>query len=206
MAGDELLSAFKVASFAAFDEDTEPSPVTTNQNDDESKDWDEIIPENMRKKVEEEEKSKEMEDLYLPPRSRKTLQQINNSESDGEEGKGRKRRKKDANESGDSNDSGEESDEERPRKRGRPPANNREKIKNFTDAEVNNHIYFVTNFWINTFLDSSFRKELQKIQCASEASWSSGLWRGVAGEAFGWTQEARRDAAREMQGVSEWTN
>lgn len=40
----------------------------------------EIIPENFRKKVEEEEKSKEMEDLYLPPRSRKTLQQINQSE------------------------------------------------------------------------------------------------------------------------------
>lgn len=39
----------------------------------------EIIPENFRKKVEEEEKSKEMEDLYLPPRSRKTLQQINQS-------------------------------------------------------------------------------------------------------------------------------
>lgn len=39
----------------------------------------EIIPENFRKKLEEAEKSKEMEDLYLPPRSRKTLQQINQS-------------------------------------------------------------------------------------------------------------------------------
>lgn len=44
----------------------------------------EIIPENYRQKVAEEEKAKEMEDLYLPPRSRKTLQQINQSESDGE--------------------------------------------------------------------------------------------------------------------------
>lgn len=43
----------------------------------------EIIPENYRLKVAEEEKAKEMEDLYLPPRSRKTLQQINQSESDG---------------------------------------------------------------------------------------------------------------------------
>lgn len=43
----------------------------------------EIIPENYRQKVAEEEKAKEMEDLYLPPRSRKTLQQINQSESDG---------------------------------------------------------------------------------------------------------------------------
>lgn len=44
---------------------------------------DEIIPENFRKKVEEEERQKEMDDLYLPPRSRKTLQQINQSDSDG---------------------------------------------------------------------------------------------------------------------------
>lgn len=134
MVGDELLSAFKVASFAAFDEDNEPSPVVTG-GDEESKDWDEIIPENLRKKVEEEEKSKEMEDLYLPPRSRKTLQQINQSESDGEEGRGRKRRKQ-PEESGGSSGEGEESDEERPKKRGRPPLATREKIKNFTDVEV----------------------------------------------------------------------
>lgn len=36
--GDELLSAFKVASFAAFEEETEPI-LQTNENDDESKDW-----------------------------------------------------------------------------------------------------------------------------------------------------------------------
>lgn len=136
MAGDELLSAFKVANFAAFDEDTEPSPVIQAPADEESKDWDEIIPEKLRKKVEEEERSKEMEDLYLPPRSRKTLQQINQSESDGEEGKGRKKRKKEEAESGGSSAEGEESDEERPRKRGRPPLANRERIKNFTDVEV----------------------------------------------------------------------
>lgn len=138
MAGDELLSAFKVASFAAFDEDTEPSPINTTNNtlDDESKDWDEIIPEKLRKKVEDEEKSKEMEDLYLPPRSRKTLQQINQSESDGEEGRGRKKRKKEAEDSGGSSGENDDSDDERPRKRGRPPGGNREKIKNFTDAEV----------------------------------------------------------------------
>lgn len=138
MVGDELLSAFKVANFAAFDEETEPAPIantTTTQVDEESKDWDEIIPETLRKKVEEEEKSKEMEDLYLPPRSRKTLQQINQSESDGEGGKGKKR-KKTIEESGASSGEVEDSDDERPRKRGRPPLANREKIKNFTDVEV----------------------------------------------------------------------
>lgn len=38
MAGDELLSAFKVASFAAFDEDKGPSPAEIG-TEDESKDW-----------------------------------------------------------------------------------------------------------------------------------------------------------------------
>jgi chromodomain-helicase-DNA-binding protein 1 len=36
--GDELLSAFKVASFAAFEEETEMMSQV-NENDDESKDW-----------------------------------------------------------------------------------------------------------------------------------------------------------------------
>nr|XP_033342119.1 chromodomain-helicase-DNA-binding protein 1 isoform X3 [Megalopta genalis] len=131
MVGDELLSAFKVASFAAFEEESEPVSQP-NDNDDESKDWAEIIPENFRKKVEEEEKSKEMEDLYLPPRSRKTLQQINQSE-------GRSRKRKKADDSEDGEDSGSEaegSDDERPKKRGRPRVTPRENIKSFTDAEI----------------------------------------------------------------------
>lgn len=144
MVGDELLSAFKVASFAAFDEDSETTPAVSAP-DEESKDWEEIIPEKLRKKVEEEEKNKEMEDLYLPPRSRKTLQQLNQSESDGEEGRGRRRNKKEVDESGASS-LGEESDEDRPKKRGRPPASNREKIKNFTDAEVRSQICLSRNF------------------------------------------------------------
>ncbi|XP_061927024.1 chromodomain-helicase-DNA-binding protein 1 isoform X1 [Apis cerana] len=132
--GDELLSAFKVASFAAFEEESEPVNQP-NDNDDESKDWAEIIPENFRKKVEEEEKSKEMEDLYLPPRSRKTLQQINQSG----EGRGRKRKKLSADDSEEGEDSGSEiegSDDERPKKRGRPRVTPRENIKSFTDAEI----------------------------------------------------------------------
>ncbi|XP_032673674.1 chromodomain-helicase-DNA-binding protein 1 isoform X3 [Odontomachus brunneus] len=128
--GDELLSAFKVASFAAFEEESEPINQA-NDNDDESKDWAEIIPENFRKKVEEEEKSKEMEDLYLPPRSRKTLQQINES------GKGKKRKKQDESEDGDESGSDVEgSDDERPKKRGRPRVTPRENIKSFTDVEI----------------------------------------------------------------------
>lgn len=90
---------------------------------------DDIIPENYRKKVEEEEKAKEMEDLYLPPRSRKTLQQVNESES--EEGK-RKAKKNDESEEG----SDEASDDDRPRKRGRPKKTPIDCEKPFTDNEV----------------------------------------------------------------------
>ncbi|KAF5295920.1 hypothetical protein FQR65_LT10351 [Abscondita terminalis] len=159
MAGDELLSAFKVASFAAFDEDNEPSPVVT-QAEDESKDWDDIIPERLRKKVEEEEKNKEMEDLYLPPRSRKTLQQINQSESDGEGSRGRKKRKH-TEESGSSGVEGDESDDERPRKRGRPPLANRERIKNFTDAEIRRFVKSYKKF-------SNPLKRLEAVACDAE--------------------------------------
>lgn len=41
-----------------------------------SKDWDDIIPEAERKKVEDEERLKEEMELYLPPRSRKSLHQV----------------------------------------------------------------------------------------------------------------------------------
>ncbi|KAJ1526021.1 hypothetical protein ONE63_009194 [Megalurothrips usitatus] len=129
MAGDELLSAFKVATFA-IDEDDGPEALPKTEEDEESKDWDDIIPENFRKKVEEEEKAKEMEDLYLPPRSRKTLQQINQSDTEEGGGRNRKRRKGDEG----SGSSEEESDEERPKKRGRP--SRRENIKGFNDGEI----------------------------------------------------------------------
>ncbi|KAK9890213.1 hypothetical protein WA026_010322 [Henosepilachna vigintioctopunctata] len=158
MVGDELLSAFKVASFAPFEEDAEPSPITTAA-DEESKDWDEIIPEKMRKKVEDEEKSKEMEDLYLPPRSRKTLQQINQSESDADENKAKRKRKKDEDGSGSSET--EDTDDERPRKRGRPPTSAKEKIKNFTDVEVRRFVKSYKKF-------SAPLKRLEAVACDAE--------------------------------------
>lgn len=102
-----------------------------------------------------------MEDLYLPPRSRKTLQQINQSEGmcfykhlqflphkcetyRNEMlylGRGRKRKKvqeDDSEEEGEETEDSEaeDSDDERPKKRGRPRVLPRENIKSFTDAEV----------------------------------------------------------------------
>lgn len=164
MAGDELLSAFKVASFAAFDED-EPSPANVAA-DDESKDWDEIIPERLRKKVEDEEKSKEIEDLYLPPRHRVSVQQANHSDSDGE---GSRRKKKERRDGTGGSSGEEETDDEKPKKRGRPPLANRERIKNFTDVEVSNQIFFQTLVPHGLIhLDKKICKELQKIQRAFE--------------------------------------
>uniref|UniRef100_A0A665UVZ9 Uncharacterized protein n=1 Tax=Echeneis naucrates TaxID=173247 RepID=A0A665UVZ9_ECHNA len=63
-ATDELLSQFKVANFSSMEENTpefEDKPI---------RDWDDIIPEEQRRKIEEEEKQREMEDIFMLPRSR----------------------------------------------------------------------------------------------------------------------------------------
>ncbi|KAG0728026.1 Chromodomain-helicase-DNA-binding protein 1 [Chionoecetes opilio] len=79
MAGEELLSAFKVASFSLEeDEDVSKLESITDEN---TKDWDEIIPEDFRNKVAEGERQKEMTDLYLPP--------VNAPLSQGGPGKGK---------------------------------------------------------------------------------------------------------------------
>ncbi|XP_014098875.2 chromodomain-helicase-DNA-binding protein 1 [Bactrocera oleae] len=140
MPGDDLLSAFKVASIATFEE--EPSEATKDDDnmggeEEDTKDWDDIIPEDFRKKVEDQERVKEMEDLYLPPR-RKTAAANQDSNMSSKRG-GKK---------GQPEESGADSDYElgsdvsgedgRPKKRGRPT--NKEKIPGFTDAEIRRFI------------------------------------------------------------------
>lgn len=81
----DLLSQFKVASFAMEEEELEPlatptegkppllSPGGTRRMVKEERrelSWDEIIPEQIRIKVEEEDRMKEQLQLYLPPRQR----------------------------------------------------------------------------------------------------------------------------------------
>lgn len=154
MAGDELLSAFKVASFAAFDESHQK--VNEQNREGDSRDWDEIIPEMLRKTIENEEKNKEIEDLYLPPR-RKMLQQ-SAQENDARE---RKRRKTEE-DSGDEDDVGgsdDGSDDDRPRKRGRPAL--REKIAGFSDAELRRFIKSYKKF-------PAPLKRLEAIACDAE--------------------------------------
>lgn len=78
-----------------------------------------------------------MEDLYLPPRNRKTLQQINQQADGGNEKRGKKRKKRKSEDDSD-NESAGGSDEDRPKKRGRPSL--KEKFCNFSDAELRKFI------------------------------------------------------------------
>ncbi|KAI5640605.1 hypothetical protein NE865_07150 [Phthorimaea operculella] len=158
MAGDELLSAFKVASFA-FDEEKAVAEVKKENVEEESKDWDDIIPENVRKEIAEQEKNKEMEDLYLPPRRK-------NQNNSAEDRRGRKNRGSgDADGDGDAESDASEgdasADDDRPRKRGRPPASHREKIKGFTDAEIRRFVKSYKKF-------SAPQKHLDSIACDAE--------------------------------------
>ncbi|CAH2254792.1 jg15380 [Pararge aegeria aegeria] len=161
MVGDELLSAFKVASFA-FDEEKAVMEVKKDGTEEAVKDWDDIIPEHVKKNLEEQEKNKEIEDLYLPPR-RKNMQQ-NNAEG------GRKRRGRSTGEGGEGADGDAESDgsdpdasgdDDRPRKRGRPAASHREKIKGFTDQEIRRFVKSYKKF-------SAPLKHLDSIACDAE--------------------------------------
>uniref|UniRef100_A0A671KT03 Chromodomain-helicase-DNA-binding protein 2-like n=1 Tax=Sinocyclocheilus anshuiensis TaxID=1608454 RepID=A0A671KT03_9TELE len=107
-ATDELLSQFKVANFT-IDESTpnlEEKPI---------RDWDDIIPEEQRRKVEEEQKQKEMEDIYMLPRSRSKKRVRRSSASDSE--------------------TDDSEDDKRPKRRGRPRAR-KNNVEGFTDAEI----------------------------------------------------------------------
>uniref|UniRef100_W8AZH4 Chromodomain-helicase-DNA-binding protein 1 n=1 Tax=Ceratitis capitata TaxID=7213 RepID=W8AZH4_CERCA len=142
MPGDDLLSAFKVASIATFEE--EPSETTKDDDnlggggeEEDTKDWDDIIPEGFRKKVEDQERAKEMEDLYLPPR-RKTA--TANQDSNMPAKRGGKKGPQDESGADSDYDMGSDASGEdgRPKKRGRPT--NKEKIIGFTDAEIRRFI------------------------------------------------------------------
>ena len=134
--GDELLSAFKVASFAVNEEEEMEAlpPASSGKFDD--KEWDQIIPEDLRKKVEDEEKEKEMAELYLPPRSRTAARENDeNKETPVTVKKARKRRKR-----GESEESGSDADT-RPKKRGRKPkVFGGDSIKGFTDLQIRRFI------------------------------------------------------------------
>lgn len=75
-AGHELLNSFKMASFNFNEEDVKPAV---------EKDWDQIIPEEDRAKIEAEEKRNNEAQMFLGPRNRKSAQQEANEQDSGEE-------------------------------------------------------------------------------------------------------------------------
>ncbi|KAM6301548.1 LOW QUALITY PROTEIN: chromodomain-helicase-DNA-binding protein 2-like [Podargus strigoides] len=129
-ATDELLSQFKVANFATMEEEE------TELDERSQKDWDDIIPEEQRKKVEEEERQKELEEIYMLPRIRSSTKkaQTNDSESDAET----KRRLQRS--SGSESETDDTDDEKRPKRRGHPRSVRKDTVEGFTDAEIRRFI------------------------------------------------------------------
>lgn len=125
--GEELLSQFKVANFSMMED--EEIDMDTERND---RNWDDIIPEDHRRRLEEEERQKELAEIYLLPRMRKCAKQQMNF--NGNEGRRSRNRRYSA------SDSDSVSDRKRPKKRGRPRTIPRENIKGFTDAEIRRFI------------------------------------------------------------------
>uniref|UniRef100_A0A8B9CTZ7 Helicase C-terminal domain-containing protein n=1 Tax=Anser brachyrhynchus TaxID=132585 RepID=A0A8B9CTZ7_9AVES len=120
--GDELLSQFKVANFSNMDEDD--IELEPEQN---LRSWEEIIPEVQRQRIEEEERQKELEEIYMLPRMRNCAKQIS---FNGNEGRCSRSRRYSG------SDSDSVSERKRPKKRGRPRTIPRENIKGFSDAEI----------------------------------------------------------------------
>lgn len=65
-----VLFVLQVANFSSM-EDTAPELEERSVRD-----WDDIIPEEQRRKVEEEEKQREMEDIFMLPRSRSSNKRV----------------------------------------------------------------------------------------------------------------------------------
>ncbi|KAM6293847.1 chromodomain-helicase-DNA-binding protein 1-like isoform 3-T3 [Aegotheles albertisi] len=124
--GDELLSQFKVANFSNMDEDDiELEPEKNLRN------WEEIIPEVQRQRIEEEERQKELEEIYMLPRMRNCAKQISFNGSEGKRSRSRRYT---------GSDSDSNLERKRPKKRGRPRTIPRENIKGFSDAEIRRFI------------------------------------------------------------------
>uniref|UniRef100_A0A8C4JFK2 Chromodomain helicase DNA binding protein 2 n=1 Tax=Dromaius novaehollandiae TaxID=8790 RepID=A0A8C4JFK2_DRONO len=123
-ATDELLSQFKVANFATMEEEE------TELDERSQKDWDDIIPEEQRKKVEEEERQKELEEIYMLPRIRSSTKKVQPISRNAET----KRRLQRS--SGSESETDDTDDEKRPKRRGRPRSVRKDTVEGFTDAEI----------------------------------------------------------------------
>uniref|UniRef100_A0A670JC22 Chromodomain helicase DNA binding protein 2 n=1 Tax=Podarcis muralis TaxID=64176 RepID=A0A670JC22_PODMU len=137
-ATDELLSQFKVANFATMEEEE------AELEEKSQKDWDDIIPEEQRKKVEEEERQKELEEIYMLPRIRSSAKkaQANDSDSDVE------MKKKLQGSSGSESETEDSDDDKRPKRRGRPRSVRKDMVEGFTDTEIRRFIKAYKKFGV----------------------------------------------------------
>merc|ERR1711892_1228814 len=91
-AGDDLMSGFKVASLAVDEDDAVKSAKidggVVGAGGGIQKLWEEIIPSNVREELEEEERQKELAELYLGPRQRKTVLGGENKENENKRKRG----------------------------------------------------------------------------------------------------------------------
>uniref|UniRef100_A0A803U1K8 Chromodomain helicase DNA binding protein 2 n=1 Tax=Anolis carolinensis TaxID=28377 RepID=A0A803U1K8_ANOCA len=120
-ATDELLSQFKVANFATMGEE-EAELEETSQ-----KDWDDIIPEEQRKKAEEEERQKELEEIYMLPRIRSSTKKVSFEPGP---------LCTDTRSSGSESETEDSDDDKRPKRRGRPRSVRKDTVEGFTDTEI----------------------------------------------------------------------
>ncbi|XP_060891211.1 chromodomain-helicase-DNA-binding protein 2 isoform X2 [Labrus mixtus] len=127
-ATDELLSQFKVANFSSMEESTPDFEGRA------IREWDDIIPEEQRRKIEEEEKQREMEDIFMLPRSRSSNKRAQANDSDSDVGSKLKNRS-----SGSESETDDSDDDKKPKKRGRPRAR-KNNVEGFTDAEIRRFI------------------------------------------------------------------
>lgn len=160
----DLLSAFKYANFA-IDEEKDLAELERGRNKPSEgedggrneKDWDEIIPETERKKIEEEERQQLEADLFLGPRQRNKVQQMARGEdSDDDWDKNRDSKKKKKRRSADSGAEtpSDDSDDERPR----AGAKKKKVLFSFSEAEIRK---FVKSF-------RKFAKPLTRLEAVAQ--------------------------------------
>merc|ERR1719356_246732 len=126
-ADDDLMSGFKSVSLN-LDED---EAVADAKESGIQKLWDEIIPSELLEELEEEEKQKELAEMYLGPRQRKTV--LGEKTSNGSPKK--KKRSRSGSSEGENSDPNSEA-QAQPKKKQRKD----EKIKGFNDADIRRFI------------------------------------------------------------------
>merc|ERR1712128_319277 len=136
-AGDDLMSGFKVASLAVDEDDAVKSAKIDGGGGGGAgggiqKLWEEIIPSNVREELEEEERQKELAELYLGPRQRKTVLGGENKENENKRKRGSQSEESDQ----EMSDMDDKSDPETPVKK----KSKGDKIKGFNDGDIRRFI------------------------------------------------------------------